>query len=135
MVVNMVTVPLPGVAGVHAKKELLKLAAKLKSKYNIHYDRNANDEFEALYGIIKALDEIIVNLEKSRYDVDRTRAFVDAVVTEKGEMTANGVYIWPKYLKEEAEELGVEWESFKEELKNAGIIEFDPKSKKYKVKI
>ena len=131
----MVTVQLPGVAGARAKRELLKLAAKLKNKYDIHYDRNANDEFEALYGILKALDEIITDLEKRKYDVDRTRAFIDAVVTEKGEITANGMYIWPKYLKEEAEELGIEWESFKEELKNAGIIEFDPKSKKYKVKI
>ncbi|HIQ10102.1 MAG TPA: hypothetical protein EYH23_01140 [Euryarchaeota archaeon] len=131
----MVTVTLPGVAGVRAKKELLKLAAKLKNKYNIHYDRNAKDEFEALYGILKALDEIITDLKKSSYEVDRVKAFIDAIVSEKGEVTAKGVYIWPKHLKEEAEELGVDWDSFKEELKKAGIIEYDPKSKKYKVTI
>jgi len=131
----MVTVTLPGFAGVRAKKELLKLAAKLKNKYDIHYDRNARDEFEALYGILLALDEIITELKRSKYEVDRTRAFIDALISEKGELTAEGVYVWPRHLKEEAEELGVDWESFKEELKKAGIIEFDPKNKKYKVKV
>ena len=131
----MVTVTLPGLAGVRAKKELLKLAAKLKNKYDIHYDRNARDEFEALYGILLALDEIITELKRSKYEVDRTRAFIDALISEKGELTAEGVYVWPRHLKEEAEELGVDWESFKEELKKAGIIEFDPKNKKYKVKV
>ena len=131
----MVTVTLPGLAGVRAKKELLKLAAKLKNKYDIHYDRNARDEFEALYGILLALDEIITELKRSKYEVDRTRAFIDALISEKGEVTAEGVYVWPRHLKEEAEELGVDWESFKEELKKAGIIEFDPKNKKYKVKV
>lgn len=131
----MVTVMLPGVAGVRAKRELLKLAAKLKNKYDIHYDHNAHDEFEALYGILKAMDEIIEDLKKRQYETDKTKAFIDAIISEKGEITAEGVYIWPRHLKEEAEELGVDWDSFKEELKKAGILEFDPKNKKYKVKI
>lgn len=126
---------LPGVAGVRAKRELLKLAAKLKNKYDIHYDHNAHDEFEALYGILKAMDEIIEDLKKRQYETDKTKAFIDAIISEKGEITAEGVYIWPRHLKEEAEELGVDWDSFKEELKKAGILEFDPKNKKYKVKI
>ena len=131
----MVTVMLPGLRGVRAKKELLKLAAKLKNKYDIHYDRNAHDEFEALYGILKGLDEIITELKQKQYEVDKTKAFIDAIISEKGEITAEGVYVWPRHLKEEAEELGVDWEEFKEELKKAGVIEFDPKNKKYRVKI
>ncbi|MDN5358268.1 MAG: hypothetical protein PWP76_111 [Candidatus Diapherotrites archaeon] len=131
----MVTVMLPGLRGVKAERELLKLAAKLKHKYDIHYDRNANDEFEALYGILKGLDEIIEDLKKREYEVDKTKAFIDAIISEKGEITAEGVYVWPRHLKEEAEELGVDWEEFKEELKKAGVIEFDPKNKKYKVKL
>ncbi len=131
----MVTVMLPGLRGVRAKKELLKLAAKLKNKYDIHYDRNAHDEFEALYGILRGLDEIITELKQKQYEVDKTKAFIDAIISEKGEITAEGVYVWPRHLKEEAEELGVDWEEFKEELKKAGVIEFDPKNKKYRVKI
>ncbi len=131
----MVTVNLPGLRGVRAKREVLKLAAKLKHKYDIHYDRNANDEFEAIYGILKAMDEIIQDLKRKEYEVDRTKAFIDAVISEKGEVTAEGVYVWPRHLKEEAEELGVDWGEFKEELKKAGILEFDPRNKKYRVKV
>ncbi len=131
----MVTVVLPGVGGVRAKKEVLKLAAKLKHKYDIHYDRNARDEFEALYGILKGLDQVIQELKQREYEADKTKAFIDAIISEKGEITAEGVYVWPRHLKEEAEELGIDWDEFKEELKKAGVIEFDPRNKKYKVKI
>jgi hypothetical protein len=36
-------------------------------------------------------------------------------------------------MKDEAENAGIDWEEFKESLKKAGLLEFDPKTRKYRV--
>ncbi len=131
----MVTIVLPGERGVRAKKALLKYALKLKNKYDIHFDRNAHDEYEAIYGILRGMEELVQELQNELRNVDKTRALINAVIAEKGEITAEGVYVWPKHLKEEAEEMGIDWESFKEQLKKTGLLEFDPQRKKYKVNV
>ena len=124
-------VMLPGVRGKEAYMELLRVAREIKEKYNIRFDRDAHDPFEALVGILRGLDRL---LEEQRAR-PKEMEFINAVVAEKGEITSEGVFVWPRHLKETAEELGIDWEKLKEDLRRLGAIEFDRRRGKYRVKI
>ncbi len=50
-------------------RELLKLAKELREQYDIRFSRDAKDELEALYGIMKALYEIT----KMEFDASKTK--------------------------------------------------------------
>ncbi len=124
-------VMLPGVRGKEAYMELLRVAREIKEKYNIRFDRDAHDPFEALVGILRGLDRL---LEEQRAR-PKEMEFINAVVAEKGEITNEGVFVWPRHLKETAEELGIDWEKLKEDLRRLGALEFDRRRGKYRVKI
>ena len=130
----MVTVVLPGARGPRAKKKLLELAAKVKTQYDIHFNREAYDEYEALYGIILALHQLLREQQFSEKDTDEVKQVFDEIIENKGEITAEGVYVWPRHAKDTAEQAGIDWEEFKENLKKAGLLEYDKKKRKYRVK-
>jgi len=129
-----VTVVLPGAKGVRAKKKLLELAAKVKAQYDIHFNREAYDEYEALYGIILALNQLLHEKMLGADEAESIKQVFDEIIENKGEITSEGVYIWPRHAKDTAEQAGIDWEEFKENMKKAGLLEYDKKKRKYKVK-
>ena len=131
--VTLVTVILPGARGVRAKKKLLELAAKIKARYGIHFNREAHDEYEALYGIILALDQLLREQTIGEKEAESIKQVFDEIIEDKGEITSEGVYVWPRHAKETAEQAGIDWEEFKENMKKAGLIEYDKKKRKYRV--
>ncbi len=127
------TVILPNEHGARAKKEMLRLAAKLKAKYDIHFNREAHDEYEAMYGILMALDKLLQEKMLGEESAENVKKVIDEIVMSKGEVTAEGVYVWPKHAKDVAESAGIDWNEFKEVMKKAGLLEYDPKKRKYRV--
>ena len=129
----MVTVILPGAKGVRAKKQLLQIAAKIKNDYDIHFNREAYDEYEALYGILSALNQLLKEHIAAESAPEDVKKVIDEIITQKGEITAEGVYVWPRHAKDAAEGAGIDWEEFKENMKKAGLLKYDAKKKKYRV--
>ena len=130
----MVLVMLPGVRGEEAFRVLLRVAKEIREKYNIRFDRDAHDPFEALIGILMGVDQILSARPKEEAQKKEIE-LINAVVAEKGEYTEEGVYIWPRHLKKTADELGIDWEELKEQLKKLGKIEFDRKKGKYRIRV
>ena len=126
----MVTVILPEVRGRDALREALKLATLLKKKAGIKFNRDAEDVYQALLAVLKGLEIVIDDLDKYR----RAEVLVREIIKEKGEKLEDGVYVWPRHLKEAAEDLGVDWDELKRILKDLDIVEFDVKKRKYRVK-
>ncbi len=129
-------VMLPGVRGEDAFRELLRVAREIREKYNIRFDRDAYDPYEALLGILMGIDQLLSTSAGTRKAEAPPKEveLINAVVAEKGEFTEEGVYVWPRHLKETAEELGIDWEEVKKQLKKLGKIEFVKKKGKYRVK-
>ncbi len=122
----MPLVVLPQKRGEEALKEALRLAARLRRELGIKFNRDADDVYQALLGVLLGVEEVL-----------RTKDLftgLKKVVEEKGEKTEGGTYIWPGHLKTAAKELGVEWEELKRILKESDIISYDRKKKKYLIK-
>ena len=126
----MVTVVLPDVKGREALREALKTATLLKKKLGIKFNRDAEDPYQALLAVLKGLDVVIEDLSRYR----KIERLVSEVAKEKGEKLEDGVYVWPRHLKDAAEDIGVDWEELKAILKELDIAEFDAKKRKYKIK-
>ena len=116
--------------GREALKELVRKAKEVKKKYYITFDRDAEDPYQAILAVIEAMDKMLEECKEYK----KIKMLIKAVAEEKGEKKEEGTYVWPKHLKEAAEEIGVEWELLKEILKNSPYVEFDQKSKKYVIK-
>ncbi len=126
----MVTVVLPEVRGRDALREALKLATLIKKKAGIKFNKDAEDPYQALVAVLQGLDMIVEDYKKYR----KVEGLIKEVATSKGEKVEDGVYIWPRHLKEAAEDMGVDWDELKRILKDLDIVEYDRRVGKYKVK-
>ncbi len=126
----MVKVMVPSVRGREALREALKLATLLKKKAGIKFDRDAEDPYQALVAVLKGLDIVVEDYRKYR----GVENLVKQVAAEKGEKLQDGVYVWPRHLKEAAEDVGVDWDELKRILKDLEIVSYDRKVGKYKIK-
>ncbi len=126
----MVKVMVPSVRGREALREALKLATLLKKKAGIKFDRDAEDPYQALVAVLKGLDIVVEDYRKYR----GVENLVKQVASEKGEKLQDGVYVWPRHLKEAAEDVGVDWDELKRILKDLEIVSYDRKVGKYKIK-
>lgn len=122
----MVLVVLPDKRREEALKEALRLAIRLRKQLGIKFDKDADDVYQALLGVLLGIEEAL----KTKDLFTGLRK----VVEEKGEKTEGGTYVWPGHLKSAARELGVEWEELKRILKESDIISYDRKKKKYLIK-
>ena len=125
----MVTVFLPERKGRGALVEALKLAVSLKKKAGIKFNRDADDVYQALLGVLMGLDILMEECRKYR-EFER---LITTVAQEKGEKTEDGVYIWPRHLKEAAEDMGVDWEELKRLLREMDFVKYDARKRKYKI--
>ncbi len=121
---------LPSLSGEEALTEALRLAARLKKKYGITFDRDPDDVFQALVGVLAGLGELAEECDNTK----KIAALVEVVAKEKGEKTEEGVYVWPRHLKETAEEMGISWEELKKMLKRLENIKYDRRKRKYLIK-
>ena len=126
----MVQVLLPELRGREALREALKTATLLKKKLGIKFNRDADDPYQALLAVLKGLDVIVEEYKRYR-DVEN---LIKVVAEKKGEKLEDGVYVWPRHLKEAAEDVGVDWNELQNLLKDMEIIEYDRSVGKYKVK-
>ena len=126
----MVKVMVPSVRGREALREALKLATLLKKKAGIKFDRDAEDPYQALVAVLKGLDLVVEDYRKYR----GVENLVKQVAEEKGEKLQDGVYVWPRHLKEAAEDVGVDWDELKRILKDLEIVSYDRRMGKYKIK-
>ncbi len=126
----MVHVVLPNMKGREALEESLRRALKLKKELGITFNRDANDVYEGLLGVLMGVEVILEEYRK----FTGIRDVIRDVAKKKGKKLEDGVYITTKDLKGAAEEVGVDWNELKELLKEMDVIDYDTKRKKYKVK-
>jgi hypothetical protein len=126
----MVQVMLPNLRGKEALREALKTATILKKKLGIKFNRDADDPYQALLAVLKGLDVVVEDYKRYR-DVEN---LVKVVAEKKGEKVEDGVYVWPRHLKEAAEDVGVDWNELKNLLRDMEIIKYDRNVGKYKIK-
>ncbi len=122
--------PVPDIKGKEAWKEIIKKSIELKKKHFITFERDAEDPYQAVLAILNALDRMLEGCTEYK----KIRMLVRAVAEEKGEKSEEGTYIWPRHLKEAAEDIGMDWKELKDILKETDFIEYDPKKKKYIVR-
>ncbi len=126
----MVHVMLPDFRGREALREALKVATILKKRAGIKFNRDADDPYQALLGVLRGLETVVEEYRKYR----GIENLVKTVAEKKGEKLSDGVYVWPRHLKEAAEDVGMDWEELKRIIKEMDIASYDRKAGKYKVK-